>query len=267
VPEAWSGWPDGKRFALLLTHDVETAKGQEKCIKLAGLEEHLGFRSSFSFTAKGYNVSSELRHYLVKKGFEVGVHGLYHDGNLFSSKKKFQDQAFEINRYLEEWRAVGFRAPCMYHNLEWISDLNIEYDSSTFDTDPFEPQPDGMGTIFPIWVQGGSNAKGFVELPYTLPQDFTLFVLMRERNIDVWKKKVDWIAEKGGMALLIAHPDYMNCDNTKFTIEEYPIAFYEELLHYIKSKYDGQYWHALPKEMATFWKAKMVIPQSSKPMK
>jgi hypothetical protein len=190
-PAGWKGWPDGIRFALLLTHDVETANGQEKCMILANLEESLGFWSSFNFVAKEYNVSSELKHYLVKNGFEVGVHGLYHDGNLFTSEKKFREQASETNHYLEEWGSVGFRTPCMYHNLEWVSKLNIEYDSSTFDTDPFEPQPDGTSTIFPLWVQDHSSTKGFVELPYTVPQDFTLFILMKEKNIDIWKK--NWI--------------------------------------------------------------------------
>ena len=261
-PDSWTGWPDGKRFALILTHDVETAEGQDKCRILATMEKGLGFQSSFNFVAKEYNISSKLRHYLVKNGFEVGVHGLYHDGNLFSSEKKFREQVPEINRYLEEWNAVGFRTPCMYHNLEWISDLNIKYDSSTFDTDPFEPQPEGMGRIFPFWVQDGSTTKGFVELPYTIPQDFTLFVLMKERNIDIWKKKFDWIVEKGGMALVTTHPDYMNFNGKKPGREEYPVGFYKELLSYIKGKYDGQYWHALPKEMARFWKQKMV-PRTS----
>ena len=258
LPDEWSGWPDEKRFALVLTHDVETVKGQEKCYDLIRLEQSLGFRSSFNFIAKEYNVSSELRHYLVKNGFEVGVHGLYHDGNLFSSKKKFRDQAFQINHYLGKWGSVGFRTPCMYHNLEWISDLNIEYDSSTFDTDPFEPQPDGMGTIFPFFVQGNSSRKGYVELPYTLPQDFTLFVILKEKNIDIWKQKLDWIVENRGMALFITHPDYMNCTKGKCKMEEYPMKFYEELLDYIKCKYEGQYWNPLPKEMACFWKEKIV---------
>lgn len=266
-PDGWTGWPNGKRFALVLTHDVETGKGQGRCISLANLEDGLGFRSSFNFVAKEFNVSSELKHYLVKNGFEVGVHGLYHDGNLFSSKRKFGEQVHQINHYLEEWGSVGFRTPCMYHNLGWLHDLKIEYDSSTFDTDPFEPQPDGTDTIFPFWVQDGSTTKGYVELPYTLPQDFTLFVLMKERNIDIWKKKLDWIVEKGGMALLIAHPDYMNCGKGRCKMEEYPIEFYEEFLGYVKSKYEGQYWPALPKEMTRFWKEKMINPQSSKSMK
>jgi hypothetical protein len=187
-PEGWSGWPDGKRFALLLTHDLETEKGLKNCAILANLEAQLGFRSSFNFVAKGYSVSSELKHGLVRNGFEVGVHGLHHRGNMFSSKKKFREQASQINHYLKEWRSVGFRSPCMYHNLELISELNIEYDSSTFDTDPFEPQPDGAGTIFPFWVQNGSPRKGFVELPYTLPQDFTLFVLMKEKTLTFGKR-------------------------------------------------------------------------------
>ena len=55
-----------------------------------------------------------------------------------------------------------------------------------------------------------TDQKGYVELPYTLPQDFLLFILLQEKNIDTWKKKLDWIVDHGGMALFIAHPDYMN---------------------------------------------------------
>jgi peptidoglycan/xylan/chitin deacetylase (PgdA/CDA1 family) len=285
-PERWPGWPEGKRFALVLTHDVDTARGQEKCIQLAAVEEKFGFRSSFNFVAEEYHVLAVLRSYLADHGFEIGVHGLTHNGNPFRSKKVFQEQATRINEYLKDWKCVGFRSPGMYHNLDWIGELNIDYDASTFDTDPFEPQPDGMGTIFPFWVAAdgqaatssaisltpGSNGPelqpgtcnpqpatvsqaGFVELPYTLPQDFTLFVLMKERNIDIWKKKLDWIVENGGMALLNIHPDYMNFKKGKCEAEEYPAEFFEEWLDYVKTKYEGQYWHALPREMAYFWKA------------
>jgi hypothetical protein len=106
-----------------------------------------------------------------------------------------------------------------------------------------------------------------VELPYTLPQDFTLFILMKEKNIDIWKKKLDWIVEKGGMVLLITHPDYMNGQKKKCGIEEYPMEFYEEFLDYVRTKYGDQYWNPLPKEMARFWKQNMATPQSSKSMK
>ena len=31
----------------------------------------------------------------------------------------------------------------MQHQLGWLHALGVEYDSSTFDTDPFEPESDG----------------------------------------------------------------------------------------------------------------------------
>jgi hypothetical protein len=75
---------------------------------------------------------------------------------------------------------------------------------------------------------------------------------MKEKNIDIWKQKLDWIAEKGGMALVNTHPDYINFKGNELGREEYPIHYYAELLIYLKTKYQDQYWHALPREMAAF---------------
>lgn len=254
----WSGWPEQKQFAVVLQHHVETKNGHDKCHELMEVEENLGFRSSFNFVPERYEVSEKLRNDLTRRGFEVAVHGLKHDGRLFSSKNIFQRRATRINRYLKEWRSVGFSSPSMHRNLDWIHALNIEYDTSTFDTDPFEPQPDGIGTIFPVSMDGKSNQKGFIELPYTIPQDFTLFVLMKEKNIDIWKRKIDWIIEKGGMALLLTHPDYMNFGGQKLGIQEYPAEFYMEFLEHVKSKYEGQYWHVLPKDVARLCQKNML---------
>jgi hypothetical protein len=261
-PEGWTGWPDGKKFALVLTHDVETVGCFEKCQILAEIEERRGFRSCFNFIAQDYQVPAKLRHYLIDHGFETGIHGLTHDQNPFRSAAIFKKQAVKINRYLEEWGSAGFRSPSMYHDLTLLHHLNIEYDASTFDTDPFEPQPDGMGTIFPFWVRGNGNQKGYVELPYTIPQDFLLFILMKEQTIDIWKKKLDWIADHNGMALFIVHPNYMNFDRSP-SFEEYPARRYVEFLDYIKSQYKDQYWHILPREMARWWKAGAGGPQTS----
>ena len=37
-------------------------------------------------------------------------------------------------------------------------------------------------------------------------------------------------------------------------LEEYPVEYYVEFLEYVKKKYEGQYWHVLPREMARFWR-------------
>ncbi|MGB9706865.1 MAG: glycosyltransferase [Microgenomates group bacterium] len=308
---------------------MESEKGLEKVIELAKLEESMGFRSSFNFVAEDYEVPQEIIDYLKTHGFEIGIHGLNHKGNIFKSYRHFKKQVPKINEYLKKWGAVGFRAPSMYHNLNWVGELNIEYDSSTFDTDPFEPQPDAVGTIFPFLVPrhrsfnkinpkdqideknqidqinqtnqtdrfslcalrsapGDTKAFSpsasrlpphdknisfdamrsalcsmpessyFVELPYTLPQDHLLFILLQEKDISIWKKKLDWIAEKGGMALLGVHPDYLNFDGEKNNLEEYPSYFYENFLGYIKEKYNGQYWNPLPGDITNYYRNNFV---------
>lgn len=251
-PENWTGWPKNRKFAVVLTHDVESDFGQNNCIKLMNIERDLGFCSSFNFVPERYKVSQKIRHELTENGFEVGVHGLNHDGNLFKSKEIFLARSKKINEYIKDWQAVGFRSPAMHHNLDWIHELNISYDLSTFDTDPFEPQPDGVSTIFPFYVNGNDNHQGYMELPYTLAQDFTLYVLMKEPNIDIWKKKVDWIVQNKGMVLVNVHPDYISFENDPMGPEQFPIKFYTELLTYIKTKYKDEYWHDLPKNVAQF---------------
>src|SRR2546423_4948827 len=261
-PEGWKGWPEGKKFALVLTHDVEGPAGLEKCDKVIELERSMGFRSAFNLIPEGgYSVASSFRENLTRNGFELGVHDLHHDGKLFATKTDFSRNAVKINEYLRDWKANGFRSGFMLHNLDWLHELNIQYDASTFDTDPFEPQPQGHHTIFPFWSphpssnRNGSrhaNGHGYVELPYTLPQDSTLFLLLAERHPDIWFQKLDWVARHGGMALLDTHPDYMNFEGSSKKRWEYPIEHYRRFLEYVKARYAGQYWHALPSEVAHF---------------
>src|SRR6202040_1677899 len=252
-PEGWPGWPENKKFALVLTHDVERAVGLRKCRKLMQLEIEAGFRSSFNFVPEGdYRVPPELREELAQNGFEIGIHDLKHDGRLFASRRKFKQSAARINDYLREWKAAGFRSGFMLRELDWLHELDIQYDASTFDTDPFEPQPEGRHTIFPFWVPapvvrrsgvtpGEANVKpptsvpraGYVELPYTLPQDFTLFLLLREQTVNIWLQKVDWIARHGGMALVNVHPDYLCFSGATPKAMEYPSAHYKAFLEYV----------------------------------
>src|SRR6266566_1432990 len=293
-PKDWPGWPEGKQFALVLTHDVEGRCGLEACRHLMELELKLGFRSSFNFIPEGeYRVSGQLREELMRNGFEIGVHDLHHDGKLYRSRRSFTRKATRINQYLKDWGAVGFRSGSMLHKLDWLHDLEVTYDASTFDTDPFEPQPDGVNTIFPFWVprpgaepDGGPEDRGrrpevrgrrtpasdlrpharhvpepstgilrrtgYVELPYTLAQDSTLFLLFGEGHPDSWFKKLDWIARHGGMALVNVHPDYMRFDGQKCRPRTFPVEFYDRFLKYARQKYGKSLWNPLPKEVAGF---------------
>lgn len=266
-PDCWIGWPDGKKFAFVLTHDVEGWKGVDRCRKLAAMEMRLGFRSSFNFVPEGkYDTPKSLRDFLTARGFEVAVHDLRHDGKLFRSEKNFRREAQTINQYLAEWGATGFRSGFMLHNFDWLRELNILYDASGFDTDPFEPQPDGTNTIFPFWV-GRNDGSGYVELPYTLPQDSTVFLLLRESGIETWIRKLDWVASHGGLAMVTIHPDYVSFDGVRHS-SEYEVRIYQEFLEYVASRYAQEAWFALPKDVAAYinqGRRRFVCPDSYLP--
>ncbi len=228
------------------------------------IRKDLGFRSSFNFIPEGeYRVTPELRRELARDGFEVGVHDLRHDGKLYWRPSEFSENARSINAYLKEWGARGFRSGFMLHDRECLDGLDIQYDASTFDTDPFEPQPEGVHTIFPFWVPRPAGG-GYVEMPYTLPQDSTMFFVLRETSPAIWKKKLDWIVGRGGMALINVHPDYVGFDRTKRKVSEYPVEYYSEFLQYARDKYRDDYWHALPNEVAG-WYRKNCLPASAAP--
>jgi hypothetical protein len=257
TPEGWVGWPENKKFALVLIHDVDTKRGYDNCNNLVDVDCQLGFKSCFNFVPEGYNCDPDFREFLVNKGFGIGIHGLTHEGLVFQNKRKFANAIPKINSYLKEWSASFFSSPSMLGNLDWISQLDIEADCSTFDTDPFEPQANDLETIFPLIIVNSSGSRSYVELPYTLPQDHCLFIILQEKDVSLWKNKLDWIVEKGGLVLLNTHPDYMKFPGQDDSLETYPYSLYQEFLLYIREKYDGQYWNALPLEVAKFWKEDM----------
>lgn len=230
-------WPHGHRFAFVLTHDIETKEGQAFVREVADLEEELGFRSSFNFVPERYKLDIDLMQELRERGFEIGVHGLKHDGKLFNSKQQFMKRAESINRYLKEFEAVGFRAPLTIRNPYWMQSLDVEYDLSFFDTDPYEPIPGGCMSIWPFTL------GRFIELPYTLAQDCTLTTVLGETTPRIWLQKFEYIKKNNGMALLNSHPDYLKNRNL--------FDMYVELLTTVREHND--YWHALPRDVSRWW--------------
>ncbi len=231
-------WPDDAEFAFVLTHDVETAEGLRRARQIADLEEELGFRSSWNIVPYKYPVDRGLLRDLRARGFEIGVHGYNHDGRLFTSRAVFDRRLPAIQAALESFGAVGFRAPMVHRNLAWLQSLDIEYDASCFDADPFQAMPGGVGGVWPF------IAGRFVELPYTLPQDHTLFIALGERDGRIWHRKLRYLAQLRGMALPITHPDYL--DN------EHRLDAYRRLL--TKAREMPGMWHALPREVAAWWR-------------
>lgn len=233
-------WPNGSRFALVLTHDIETGQGQCFVRKVAELEQSLGFRSCFNFVLDRYPLDLGLMQELRARGFEVGCHGLKHDGKLFSSHSTFKTRADILNGRMRDYGMVGFRSPLTHRHPAWMQILEMEYDSSFFDVDPLEPVPGGSMSIWPFFI------GRFVELPYTLIQDYTLNSVLGEETPRLWLEKVDFIERYHGLALLNSHPDYLR--NRK-NWDCYSHFLQQMLLH-------TEAWAALPRDAARWWRAR-----------
>src|SRR5439155_1741248 len=119
-------WPLGRPFAFALTHDVETAEGQAFVRTVADLDASYGFRSSFNFVAEDYPLDKDLIDELRERGFEIGLHGLRHNGKTFRSHTDFLRQAKRINHHLRSLKAVGFRTPLTHRHPGWMQALDIE---------------------------------------------------------------------------------------------------------------------------------------------
>jgi len=229
-------WPNEKNFAFVLTHGVETRDGQKNIWKVKEIEQELGFRSSWYFVPEKYKLDEILIQELIDDGFEVGIHGLKHDGRLFKNKKVFLKRATKINYYLKKYNCLGFASPSTLRNVCFMQNLDIKYDLSFFDSDPFEPQAGGCLSFHPFFL------GKFIELPFTMPQDHTLFYLLGEKDDKIWENKVKVIKKFKGMVLLNTHPDYLKKDN---------LIIYREFLAKIKD--ESSCWHALAKEVADWW--------------
>jgi peptidoglycan/xylan/chitin deacetylase (PgdA/CDA1 family) len=231
-------WPAAHRFSYILTHDVEGPRGVANIPRLLEIERRHGMVSSWNLVAEDYAVDDALLQTITAAGGEVGLHGLTHDGRLFSSRVAFERQLPEIHRRLQAWGAEGFRSPATHRNPAWMPELGARYDSSFPDTDPCEPQPGGCCSVLPYFL------GDMVELPITLVQDHTLFEILHEHDIRLWRDKARWVARHGGLVTVLVHPDYLLTDER--------LRGYDQLLSFLAALEGG--WHALPRDVAAWWR-------------
>jgi peptidoglycan/xylan/chitin deacetylase (PgdA/CDA1 family) len=231
-------WPAPYTWALVLTHDVETGDGYVHVDGLRRIEESLGLRSSWNFVSRRYDVEDRVVRELTLGGHEVGVHGLHHDGRDLESKAILEARLPEMEASARRWGAVGFRSPALRRSIDLMPLLPFDYDSSYPDTDPFGPDGGGCCSWLPYMI------GGLVELPVTLPQDHTLFEILNRTDPGPWLEKTDQLRARGGMALVLTHPDYM--------LDSETLHVYETFLRTVAP--DSSAWKALPRDVSAWWR-------------
>lgn len=242
VPLRWF-WPNGMRAAAILTHDIEGPSGLRNALRIADLEEARGFRSCFNVVGDWYTIDWGVIRELSQRGHEIGSHGLYHDRSLFSSRASFEQQLPRLRESVARLNAVGFRSPAIHRVPEWLAELPVEYDTTMPLSDPYEAQPGGVCSSWPFFI------GNVVELPYTLPQDHTLFNLMGCRDAGPWVEQMRRLKSSFGLIQCVSHPD------RGYLGESRNEAIYRDFLDILRDE-EGV-WHTLPRQVCEWWRARL----------
>ncbi len=243
VPFIWF-WPEGHQSCLVMTHDVETGLGRDFTPQLMDLDESYAFKASFQVVPeKRYEVSDEYVQQIRDRKFEFNIHDLNHDGNLYRDHEEFLRRAARINAYARQYGARGFRAGGLYRNPEWYEAFEFSYDMSIPNVAHLEPQSGGCCTIMPFFI------GKILELPLTTAEDYSLFHVLNDFSIDLWKRQFELITIRHGMASFLTHPDYL--------VEARARKIYEKLLVYLAERTTiDKVWKALPGEVDHWWRAR-----------
>jgi Polysaccharide deacetylase len=243
VPFIWF-WPEGAPNCLIMTHDVETSAGRDFTPQLMDLDKSYGIKASFQvIPEKRYEVPDGYVQEIRSRGFEFNIHDLNHDGHLYKERREFLRRAKRINEYVQRFNSCGFRAGSMYRNPDWYDAFEFSYDMSVPNVAHLEPKRGGCCTVMPFFI------GGIVELPLTTTQDYSLFHILNDYSIDLWKTQLELIRQRNGLMSFITHPDYL------ITHRERKV--YESLLNYLQEMIAREkIWAPLPREVDRWWRAR-----------
>ena len=223
-----------KDFGVIMTHDVDTRVGYEYGMsKFAEMERAEDMVSTFNIVAKSpvYEISEDFIRTLVEDGFDFGMHGLLHDAKFpflpVTEQKERIERSAARSRELG-LSSIGYRAPLLHRTktmIQHLTEAGYDWDSSFPDTDDstIGYAATGSRTIFPFYPlyreDGEWHQSSVLEIPVSMPQDWTLlyyYKLSEENMLRVWKKKMEYIKSKGGLAVFILHPDPEDFGHPKY---------------------------------------------------
>jgi len=246
IPFIWF-WPDAQSSCAIVTHDVESQTGYELCPSLMDVDDSFGIKASFQIVPEErYHVHPGLLDEIRRRGFEICVHDLNHDGHLYKNREQLLKRAARINAYGREFHATGFRAGVLYRKQLWYDALDFSYDMSVPNVAHLDPQRGGCCTVMPYFL------NGILEIPVTTIQDYALFNIVKNYSTSVWQQQTKIIMEKHGCMSFIVHPDYL--------VQPRALTVYRELLaHLERIRREQNVWITTPGEVDRWWRQRAAM--------
>lgn len=201
-------WPDGRPFALALTHDVESPEGLAAAEHMATVEEDHGLRSTWFIVGRLAAQARGLADRLKAAGHEIALHGVEHDLALpFLAPGQIDQRLDSCKGFMGDYGIRGFRSPALLHTDALYAALEgrFAYDSSAVDTGRQSPHPGptGCGSLFPF------RRGGLVVVPITLALDSALLFMGSDWPdvVEQWKAKAEVVRGERAAVVLDTHPE------------------------------------------------------------
>ncbi len=245
VPDPF--WPDRKRWALVVTHDVDTVLGMGRIQAIADVEKSRGLRSCWYVTGEAGLARPDLLDAVAARGDEIGLHGDRHDlGLAYLKADEIEARLGGCLDRMEAWKIRGYRSPALLVSpaLSGVVARHFQYDSSVPDTDTASllGSRRGCGTLFPF-----RRPEGSIELPLTLPLEDKLAAMGHSPReiLGIWRNKIETIRRIGGLAVLTTHAEPHLGGSDRF------LEVYGEFLDSVTGADDV--WLPLPHQAASWW--------------
>ena len=241
-----SPWPDGKKFAFCVSHDLESGHNLKDLQRLVDTDKSFGFKGCWNIVALLLESNGECAEKLKSAGCEIGCHGYNHDNKFaFLSEEKMRARLEKCAVYIDRYQIKGFRSPSLLRSpglMRQLADY-FEYDSSYPDTDIFSEttERNGCCEIRPFFI------NQMIELPITMPMDSSMLFAGCDHKemLQIWLKKLGWLKERQGMALINVH-----C-HQPFSLNGKVYDAYAKLLETVAK--DRDCWVASCADIAEYW--------------
>lgn len=192
------------RWAVAVTHDVDTAVGLRCAPAVADRVEAAGFRACFFVVADAVRSDPGILRELRARGHEIASHDVHHDNRVcFLPAAEREERLRRARASIEPYGGVGFRSPSLLRSADLVEAVgrHFGYDSSLCDTDLEHAR--GCSTVLPY------RLRGCLELPVTLPMDSSLAYVgcAPDRAVALWREKCAYVRAVGGLAVLVTHTE------------------------------------------------------------
>jgi len=248
-------WPNGKRFAVVVSHDVDTDYVYHRRAvldHLRAINESAGMRAAWLVVGKYAEAGRAALDDLHAGGHEIGFHDVEHDHRLaFLPLPRIRDRMAQSAVLRERYGATGFRSPNFLRTPALFRALDgaFEYDMSMHDvamsTASFAGRIEGCRTCLPFFVRG----TDVLEIPTTVPDDVQFEIRgLTDVNamLDQQWRSIQRIKLHGGLANVTIHAEPPPLTQPR------AIAVFQKLLSRLAADPDA--WLTTPHALNRHWR-------------